>query len=747
MEQRCARYCVQALIFIALPLCGIIAILCTNLRTEGASDKGLVLNKIVSKNLSGLQNSEGKTVDWIELYNAGKESINLCDYSITDSLSQKDKMNLPEYIMYPGQYLVLFADGKEGIDESGYLHVNFSLESDGGKIALFQDDKLVDLLEYPEQQFDFSYGKKLNDLSQCGFFSYATPGKSNPIEFWVLPQQKQADLGYVSFSKEGGFYNTDFELSLWSDDLDAQIVYTLDGSEPGMDSMIYEEPINLSERTNEMNQYTTVPCMADKQYGAYNVGLEYGINNVFKSTVVRARLLKDGVLGNEITTNTYFINAEYSMPVVSISINAQEMFDETEGIYTVGVWAEHLKHLGNNSFWKYGNYMLDKSIDGHIEYYTTDGTCLFETAGELKLNGGWSASFSQQKSLKFSWDEWKYLPGILNEEYQYTNLKLKGPGGGAIYPTLYQDVYIQNLIYEENVGTYNGNFVIVFINGEYWGIYAVAESKDKTYFRNHYCVDEVECMYPGNWSNILAVRYGNEDTLDEFAELYAEMVKSDFKIAENYSWIQKKVDLESFINTVIAESFFCNMDGIRYGDHNMYMWRSTRKDGSNEYEDGRWRWMIYDFDGTMNTINEPYMDENTLEEILNLQINENSNFTVTLFQKLWENKEFRKLFCEKYMDKLNTVYSCENLTSAFECHINQLEKEMEENLSRLEIGKNQYYNWTAEEGASFDWFFNSTMENFYRDEDLVNQWLSQRTEVMRGYLYLYLEELEDRYGN
>lgn len=178
----------------------------------------------------------------------------------------------------------------------------------------------------------------------------------------------------------------------------------------------------------------------------------------------------------------------------------------------------------------------------------------------------------------------------------------------------------------------------------------------------------------------------------------------------------------------------------------MYMWRSTKKNDSNEYEDGRWRWMIYDFDAAMNTINEPYMDENTLEELLNFQVNDNTNFTVTLFQKLWENMAFRKLFCEEYITKLDTIYSCENLTSAFDCHVNQLETEMEENLSRLEIGKNLYYDWTAEEGASFDWYFNSTMDEFYRDKDLVNQWLLQRTDVMRGYLEQYMKEIADEPG-
>lgn len=746
MGQRHIRKYTLAIMFIVLPLCGIAAILYTNLHAEAISDKGLVINEIVAKNLSGLKTPEGKTSDWIELYNSGKGAINLSDYFLTNSLNKKDKMNLPEYMMNPGQYLILFADGEEGIDEQGNIHVNFALNSDGGRIALYQNGELVDLIEYPEQQFDLSYGKKINDLNQCGFFPYTTPGKSNPVEFLASAQQTQADWGPVSFSNKGGFYKTDLELSLWSDEPDAQIVYTLDGSEPTIDSSVYKEPIKLSERTDERNRYTTVPCMADKQYGVYNIGLEYGINSVFKSTVVRARILKDGILGSEITTNTYFINAVYSMPVVSLSVNAEEMFDETNGIYTIGVWAEQLKHLGNNSFWQYGNYMVDKAIDSHMEYYDANGNCLFETSGQLKLNGGWSAAFSQQKSLKFSWDEAKSLPGILNEEYQYTALKLKGPGGGEIYPTLYQDVYVQNLIYDENVGTYKGDFAIVFINGEYWGIYAVVEPKDRTYFMNHYHADEVECMYPGNWSNILAVRYGTESTLNEFAELYAEMVKRDFQTEENYSWIQTKVDLQSFINTVAAESFFCNMDGLRYGDHNMYMWRSTKKNDSNEYEDGRWRWMIYDFDAAMNTINEPYMDENTLEELLNFQVNDNTNFTVTLFQKLWENMAFRKLFCEEYITKLDTIYSCENLTSAFDCHVNQLETEMEENLSRLEIGKNLYYDWTAEEGASFDWYFNSTMDEFYRDKDLVNQWLLQRTDVMRGYLEQYMKEIADEPG-
>jgi hypothetical protein len=729
---------IKIIILLVIPVCGIIILCYQNINIKNDVEKTLVINELVAKNLSGLTNEDGETVDWIEIYNASSEAINMNMYTITDDVNKKDKAQFQDYILESGEYVIVLADGDEGIDDLGYIHVKFSLNSDGGKVAIYRNEEIIDLLEYPKLQYDLSYGRRLSNLDETGIFAYLTPGKQNPDDFLV--NDVYDDLGSVYFSQDGGLYDEEFELSLYTDDIGTQIVYTLDGSEPTVESKVYTEPILIRERTADANKYTVAKCMADLQYGVYNVGLDYGINNVFKGTVVRARILKNGKLGNEITTNTYLVNSSYSMPVVSVSINEDEMFDETEGIYMLGLYAKRLRDIGNKSFWTKGNYASDKAISAHVEYYDTDGKCLFDTEGKIEISGGWSSAFSQQKTLKFSWEDSVQLDGIFDTGYQYNSFKLKGPGGGEIYPTLYQDVYVENFIYGENVGTYEGDFCIVFINGEYWGIYALTETKDKSYFYNHYNVENLVC---GSWLGIFAVRYGDETDLDEYSRLYADISSKDFSEYDNYISIQNKIDIESFMNVIIAESFFCNIDGIRYGDHNMYMWRSSDLDETNIYADGKFRWMIYDFDATMNTINEPYMDENTIENILNYQISENTNFTLMLFQKLWESKEFRRLFCETYIEKLSTLYTRDNLISAFESHTEKLEVEMEENLSRLEIGKNKFYNITVEEGSSFDWYFNSTMEEFYRDKNLVLQWLDQRTEVMMQYLEEYLEELED----
>jgi hypothetical protein len=54
------------------------------------------------------------------------------------------------------------------------------------------------------------------------------------------------------------------------------------------------------------------------------------------TTVIKAFAVEDSKLPSKVVTNTYLINHQTTLPVVSLSMENTHLFDDTVGIYTVG---------------------------------------------------------------------------------------------------------------------------------------------------------------------------------------------------------------------------------------------------------------------------------------------------------------------------------------------------------------------------------------------------------------------------
>lgn len=111
--------------------------------------------------------ADGDKPDWIELYNQSFDSINLKGWSLTDNRNAQRKWRFTEDTMIgPGEYLLVFASGKDRTDPSQELHTNFSLKQSGEYLGLIDDTgSIASEFEpsYPEQFTGISFGLN-NDL-------------------------------------------------------------------------------------------------------------------------------------------------------------------------------------------------------------------------------------------------------------------------------------------------------------------------------------------------------------------------------------------------------------------------------------------------------------------------------------------------------------------------------------------------------------------------------------------------------
>ena len=155
-------------------------VLCLCISCPGAP----VITEFMAANDSVLADEDGEFSDWIEIHNPDSNDLSLEGYHLTDNASNLTKWSFPPVTLKTGEYLVVFASGKNRTNIAGRLHTDFRLEADGEYLALVAPDGKTVLTEcapfYPPQFEDKSYGAAGPSSSPAwSYFSVPTPGAPN----------------------------------------------------------------------------------------------------------------------------------------------------------------------------------------------------------------------------------------------------------------------------------------------------------------------------------------------------------------------------------------------------------------------------------------------------------------------------------------------------------------------------------------------------------------------------------------
>ncbi len=129
-------------------------------------DSGVRINEFMASNGLVLDDGDGNSSDWIEIYNAGPGVADLTGWYLTDEGDNLEKWRFPAATTIPANgYLLVFASGQNSdnhVDAGGFLHTNFRLGTGGEYLALVKDNGVTVVSEFaptfPPQFNDVSYG-------------------------------------------------------------------------------------------------------------------------------------------------------------------------------------------------------------------------------------------------------------------------------------------------------------------------------------------------------------------------------------------------------------------------------------------------------------------------------------------------------------------------------------------------------------------------------------------------------------
>ncbi len=638
-----------------------------------------MLNEIQASNQNTIANSFGSYNDWVELYNPTDSAIDLTGYYISDRVNNPQKWQIPSGAIASHGRILIWASDRDLVTAEGELHTNFKISNGETVVLSSPSGNIINQITLPELMQDESFGRLSDGAIDWAYFTTPTP---------FLPNETQTGfqefLEQPTVNHESGFYNNPIQLSLSTTEPDALIYYTLDCSEPIPGSPnTYQfnnsDFISIDDISSNPNDISMIRTTLDDS-GSWIYNWNPPTELISKATIVRTKVVKPGAMASKTLSLTYFIGSEIQaqyqdIPVISLVTSRDNFFGNTTGIYIPGTDENGEPNTTSAT----ANYSQDWERPIHLQLWEPNRTDGFATNAIAQIHGSASANL-MRKGLRIEFGsnigvtELNYDLFDTGSDESFESFLVRA-SGQDVQQTLFRDAFGQTLFKEQDLSTAPYRTVVLFINGEYWGLHNLRERSREDYISRIHDVDtdEMDFLETRGASHPSEI----EGTEDYYMSLLNFVQDNDLSIQENYDVLSQMMDIENYIKYYIAETFIANSDWPSY---NVRMWRYKPElftpnqfydDTPDEaVEDGRFRWVLFDLDQALGRFHN--YTANTIQSASSIGT-WNDNFFL-LFRKLigasdangnlladgpynTGSPQFRNMFINYYCDAMNSYLS------------------------------------------------------------------------------------------
>ena len=402
------------------------------------------------------------------------------------------------------------------------------------------------------------------------------------------------------------------------------IRYTLDGSAPTAESPEYTGPIYID-----------------------------------RTTVIRAANFEEGALPSRSLSLSFIINEDHSLPVLSLLTDSPTEFDTMYNAKQKGL-----------------------ELPASLSLYEEEGG--FTIACGVSMHGETSLVLPKKNmSVRF---RGAYGQSTLNYDIygggvtEFTNLLLRS---GQDFPiSIIRNELCQELCAQatDKVINQRSIYCILYINGEYSGIYSLKEKANEQLYAGIAGVsrDSVEVL---------------EANVSLASDFYRDVVEfcrfNDMSLEENYRHFCDMFDIDSVIDWLIMEGYCANTD-LTSG--NVRYCRSSENDG-------KWRLMFYDLDATFSTPASVFMN------VMSEYARDNRQFAAFMVP-LMDNEEFKDRFLSRAAELMGSVLTVENVMAEIDRLCAVVAPEVERDYARFG-GTAADWEWSVEQLKAvlidYDW--------------------------------------------
>ena len=538
----------------------------------------VVINEYSASNLTKYVDQFDKTEDWIELYNSGSSAVDLSGWHLSDKESKPEKWEIPDGVVIgANDHMVFLCSGRDQVFKSGSnspaeYHTNFKLSQTGSGETLILSDPSAEVMQsipyettLIESDIIENFGNLRIDLVETSRIR-VTDGADD----WMLttsPSFNQSNNGspvYSGYTEtptidlEAGFYEGTQSVTITNNESNSVLKYTTDGT-------------NVKEDSPE---YT----------GAFEVT---------ENTVIKARSFSTDmqILPGKMDFTTLFIDENISLPVFSIAADGIQLLanDRDDLIQT-----REFKPVGS------------------LEYFDALGERQAASFGDLNRHGQDSWALDHRSIDWVSRDEMGYNKAINTELFEYSDrdeyqriiLRASGDdnyparqdgnlGGSHVGSTHVRDEFVHQIAQDGGmkVDVRAVERVVVFLNGEYWGVYGLRERPvDHDYIKEYYGHEKPEVQFLSTWGQTEA-EYGGYQALFDWIQFREFILNNDMGIEENYQYVKDNYQVQSLIDYMAVNLNTVAKDWLNY---NTGWWRGLNPDGSHK----KWGYIVWDMDAT-----------------------------------------------------------------------------------------------------------------------------------------------------
>jgi gliding motility-associated-like protein len=359
-------------------------------------------------------------------------------------------------------------------------------------------------------------------------------------------------------------------------------------------------------------------------------------------------------------TNTYFINVSHTVPVVSVC---------SQGV-------QQLLQTGSQN---------PPNRIGSFELFEDNGAFIDEGQGDFNKHGNDSWAYNQRGFDYICRDQYGYngdlehqiFPEKSRTKFQRVMLK---PGANDNYPfengAHIRDAFIHTLSIRAELKLDERTWrpAVVYLNGEYWGVYEIREKVDDNDYTEYYSNQNKFNLYflktwGGTWEE-----YGSPNAQPSWNALTSFILNNNMGNPANFNYVDSLLNWKSLADYFMINSYTVNQDWLNW---NTSWWRGLDTAGDKT----KWRYALWDMDATfghyINYTGIPDASANADPcNAENLPNPGGQGHTDILDKLINENPEVEQYYITRYADLINTSFSCASMITLLDSMVNEIDPEM-----------------------------------------------------------------------
>ncbi|MBL4593192.1 MAG: CotH kinase family protein, partial [Flavobacteriales bacterium] len=226
---------------------------------------------------------------------------------------------------------------------------------------------------------------------------------------------------------------------------------------------------------------------------------------------------------------------------------------------------------------------------------------------------------------------------------------------------------------------------ILYVNGQYWGVYEIREKVDDADFLDYYYDQDEQwkdspnhIQYLKTWGGTWE-KYGAPNAQNDWNTLLNFVTTNNMATPANFAYVTSQYKWKSLVDYFVLNSYILNQDMLNW---NTSWWRGLDTNGSKK----KWRYTLWDMDATFNHYtnytgipsSNPAADPCNIDNLPNPG---GQGHTVIL-SALMNNPTFEQYYISRYIDLSNTTFKCTNMIAVLDSLINIITPEMPGQINR-----------------------------------------------------------------